>query len=91
MGINATDINHSAGRYHQGQSPPLQAGLEVLYVLTKYATDHSTHTHKQLPLNIMIRTFYCNSLLTEGILLQQLPYSPLPTPTGNSGDRKSVV
>jgi len=28
VGINATDINHSAGRYHPGQSPPLDAGLE---------------------------------------------------------------
>ena len=29
VGINATEINHSAGRYHPGQSPPLEAGLEV--------------------------------------------------------------
>lgn len=29
VGINATDINHSAGRYNPGQSPPLEAGLEV--------------------------------------------------------------
>ena len=29
LGINATEINHSAGRYHPGQSPPLEAGLEV--------------------------------------------------------------
>ena len=29
VGINATEINHSAGRYHPGQTPPLEAGLEV--------------------------------------------------------------
>ncbi len=29
VGINATDINYSAGRYHRGQSPPFDAGLEV--------------------------------------------------------------
>lgn len=29
VGINATEINHSAGRYHPGKSPPLEAGLEV--------------------------------------------------------------
>ena len=29
VGINATEINHSAGRYHPRQSPPLEAGLEV--------------------------------------------------------------
>ena len=29
VGINATDINHSAGRYDPGKSPPLDAGLEV--------------------------------------------------------------
>ena len=29
VGINATEINHSAGRYHPGRSPPLEAGLEV--------------------------------------------------------------
>ncbi|XP_078348992.1 prostaglandin reductase-3-like [Oculina patagonica] len=28
VGINATDINYSAGRYHRGQSPPFDAGLE---------------------------------------------------------------
>ncbi|XP_068717355.1 prostaglandin reductase-3-like isoform X2 [Montipora capricornis] len=28
VGINATDINHSAGRYDPGKSPPLDAGLE---------------------------------------------------------------
>ncbi|XP_073246646.1 prostaglandin reductase-3-like [Porites lutea] len=28
VGINATEINHSAGRYHPAQSPPLEAGLE---------------------------------------------------------------
>jgi len=30
VGINATDINHSAGRYDPGKSPPLDAGLEVI-------------------------------------------------------------
>ena len=29
LGVNATDINHSAGRYNPGQPPPLNAGLEV--------------------------------------------------------------
>lgn len=29
VGINASDINHSAGRYDPGRKPPIDCGFEV--------------------------------------------------------------
>lgn len=44
VGINATDINHSAGRYDPGKSPPLDAGLEGIAEVV-LAGDNCTNFH----------------------------------------------
>ena len=97
VGINATEINHSAGRYHPGQSPPLEAGLEVRVkkmwwflgvadtndVIQKIEkTLNNTHTTTQKRTN----NSFCNTKKHPKIWSQDLknPYTMEPPLTATS-------